>query len=461
MEKDKYEFDIESIKEAEDAYDYSDLEDLSLIEPKKKRNIVPIEDEDVYVDDLEIKATKGIKILTIVTAAIVVIALIVFGISFIMGNMEKNTYAYNYNTGAEAYEVGDYTTAIECFEKALTFEETENVNERIYLYKAYKMIGEKEKAIGYLIELLEYDQYNKEAITVIAAYYHENGRMEDLEQLIQKYQGTEAESALATFMISAPVASVASGNYNASIDVVLYSESGDAIYYTLDGTEPTISSFIYEAPIKIGAGNTVLKAVSINGSGIASSVMECTYNIEFITPATPEVSPASGSYSENQQIIVSNVPEGVVAYYTLDGSAPTTASEQYTEPIDMPGGNNIFSVVFITSDNVSSAVVKRNYNLKVADKYSYEDSVAEIKKVLIKNNVLTSDGNATADGEEVKFVYYAKREVGKNEMYLMYFDIKLDEGFVRQDYLWGVDVQKGTTYRVTDVNGVLTSEEYK
>lgn len=455
MDKNDFEFDVENIKEAEDAYDYGDLEDLSLIAPKKR------EEKRSREDELEKKAANGIKILGIITGILVLLIIIAFAVMFLINNSRKNTYAYHYNMGVEAYQNMDYDSAIKYFEKALTYKDANNINERLILYKCYKTIGEEDTAIGILEDLLQYDPYNVEAITVIAGYYYKNGELQKLDSMIDQYKGTEAESALASYMLDVPAVSHDSGKYNNSISVVLYSATGDNIYYTLDGTDPTAYDTLYSAPVEIGKGTTTLKAVVINGAGVTSDIVEYKYEIEFITPDTPEVSPASGNYTENQQITIANVPEDAAAYYTFDGSAPTIESEQYTEPIDMPGGNNIFSVVFISSDNVSSAVVKRNYNLKVAEKYSFEDSVEAIKYVLIKKNEISADGNQTVEGEEIKFVYYAKREVDGNEMYLMYYDIKQDEGFVRQNYLFGVDVQKGTTYKVVDVNGVLTSEEYK
>lgn len=457
MNKKEFEFDVEDIKQADDAYDYSDLEDLSLIPPKKKKEKVEKEDE------LEQKATKGLKILGIITAVLLVLALIAVAALFLMKGMKQNTYAYHYNSGVEEYlkDNPDYRTAIKYFEKALTYEEANQVNERIYLYKCYKTLGEEETAIQILLDLLNYDPNNMEAITVVANYYYKNQELEKLDALIEKYKGTDVEGTLASYVLDAPAVSHDSGKYNSSISVVLYSSTGDNIYYTLDGTDPTSYDTLYTAPIEIGKGTTTLKAAVINEAGISSDVAERQYEIEFVTPDTPDVSPASGNYTENQKITINNLPEGAAAYYTFDGSVPTLESEQYSEPIDMPGGNNIFSVVFISNDNVSSAVVKRNYNLKLSEKYSFSDSVEKIKYTLIKKNEIDSDGTKTIDGEEIKFVYYAKREVDGNEMYLMYYDIKQDEGFVRQNYLWGVDVQEGTTYKVVDVNGVLTSEEYK
>lgn len=455
MAKKEFEFDVEGIQEASDVYDFSDLEDLSLIPPKKKS------DKESEEDELELKAEKGLKILGIITAVLVILGGLAAGGYYAYNLIKSNSYAAYYNAGYESYQAGDYETAIVKFEKALTFEDANNINERIFLYKCYKTIGEEDKAIEALLELLSYDNYNLEAITVIANYYYQTGNTYDLEEFIEKYKGTEAESAIASFMLNPPAVSYDSGSYNSSINVTLYSDSGDDIYYTLDGTNPGVTDNMYYEPIYIGKGNTTLKAVVVNAAGITSDVVEYKYEIEFLIPDAPEIEPSSGNYKEDQQIVISNIPEGMNAYYTLDGSEPTAESEQYTAPIDMPGGNNVFAAVIISRDNVASSVIKRNYNLTVSEKYSYSASVDVIKNLLIKKKELDADGVKDSSGNEVKFVYYAKREVDGNNMYIMYYDVMKDGSFVRQDYMFGVDVQKGKAYKVYNTNDVLSSEELK
>lgn len=459
MEKDEL-FDVRNnIVEANDVYDYSDLEDLSLIEPKKKDRTKEAQEDDV--DVLEEKATQGLKVLGIFTLVLAVCVVLAVGIFYLTSNMKKNTYAYCYKQGVDFYEHAKYSDAIEWFEKSLTYKEANKINERLFLYKCYKETGNEEKAISVLLDLLEEDQKNVEAISVVAAYYQKTGNSEKLESFISRYIGTELESVVASYMLKPAYADVESGDYSTTIRVSLSTESGECIYYTLDGTTPTVFSDLYTEPIVIGQGVTTLNTVVISANGINSEVKSYTYNIVFTVPDAPNVVPASGSYTENQKIVIDNITEGITAYYTLDGTDPTTESEQYLEPIDMPGGNIIFSVVFVSSDQVPSIIVKRNYNLKLSDKYTFDDSVKKIRDLLVKKKELSNDGETTTEGAPIKFVYYAKREVDGKEMYLMYLDIMMEGTFVRQNSLFGVDVQKGTTYIVDLIDGKLTSKEYK
>ena len=56
-----------------------------------------------------------------------------------------------------------------------------------------------------------------------------------------------------------PEISPRGGNYDKLVEVVLKSEPGAKIYYTLDGTVPTTSDLLYEKPIQL-AGPTILRA---------------------------------------------------------------------------------------------------------------------------------------------------------------------------------------------------------
>ena len=76
----------------------------------------------------------------------------------------------------------------------------------------------------------------------------------------------------------------------------------------------------------------------------------------------PAVTPATGQYTEPTKITIT-VPEGYTAYYTMDGSTPTSDSEEYTGPIDMPQDTQtIFSAILVNNNNGKATdVTTRNY----------------------------------------------------------------------------------------------------
>ena len=56
--------------------------------------------------------------------------------------------------------------------------------------------------------------------------------------------------------LSCPIFSLSSGTYSSAQDISLSAEEGSTIYYTLDGSTPTITSSIYSAPIHLSEDTT-------------------------------------------------------------------------------------------------------------------------------------------------------------------------------------------------------------
>lgn len=110
--------------------------------------------------------------------------------------------------------------------------------------------------------------------------------------------------------------------------------SGASIYYTTDGSTPTIGSQVYSAPIVIGGGTT-LKALGVAGGFNNSSIQSITYALA--QPATPVMNPPSGPITNGTSVTLASATPGTTIYYTLDGSTPTTNSSVYSQPLILSG----------------------------------------------------------------------------------------------------------------------------
>ena len=77
---------------------------------------------------------------------------------------------------------------------------------------------------------------------------------------------------------SAPTAVQDPGFYNTYISVELSTSSG-TIYYTTDGEYPSVNSQPYTEPIKLPLGETVLRCISVDSSGLVSPVSVLGYTV--------------------------------------------------------------------------------------------------------------------------------------------------------------------------------------
>ncbi|NLN85251.1 MAG: T9SS type A sorting domain-containing protein, partial [Candidatus Cloacimonetes bacterium] len=141
-----------------------------------------------------------------------------------------------------------------------------------------------------------------------------------------------------------PYLSPAPGTYTEPINVTSVggtNPSGGIIRYTIDGSIPTESSPVFDAPIEIGL-NTIDVNISIRAfkdgwipSTPQTGVYSVTGQVEL-----PEIlfSPAAGTYQTAQSVSFAEpiLPANTTIRYTLDGSEPTAFSAAYVTPIQLP-----------------------------------------------------------------------------------------------------------------------------
>lgn len=179
-----------------------------------------------------------------------------------------------------------------------------------------------------------------------------------------------APSSSTTTTVSTPTASIAAGTYATNQTVSLKdATSGVSIYYTLDGTTPTASSKLYSSPIMVSS-TTTLKAVAIDSSGNSSSVLSVLYTISqsgttptSLTIPTPTASIPSGSYRTPLIVtLYDKYSKPLKAYYTLDGSTPTTSSTLYIGYIKITSTSTL-KVIAVDSSRNTSGVLSNSYTI--------------------------------------------------------------------------------------------------
>jgi formylglycine-generating enzyme required for sulfatase activity len=169
------------------------------------------------------------------------------------------------------------------------------------------------------------------------------------------YAASEVGSATYTISypaVATPTFSSAGGTYTTDKSVTLScTTSGSTIYYTLDGSTPTTASAQYGGAISVAGHGTVktIKAIATAPGYSSSAIGSATYTITYPAAATPSFNPASGTYTTDKSVTLSCTTSGSTIYYTLDGSAPTTASAQYGGAISVAGHGTVKTIKAIAT----------------------------------------------------------------------------------------------------------------
>lgn len=303
------------------------------------------------------KRKKRRKLLMIMFVLLVMIV----GISIFL---YQTSYTGIVKKGYKAIQTQEYNEAIACFEKAIT-KNAEKRDAYDGLSQVYIQQNNLQKAEALFLNALENQPGNAELYEACVEYYLNTEQEMEIPQLLDNAKDSIRE-ALDEYIISTPKYSLDADKVYDDVQQLSLETSAEAIYYTTDGTEPTKGSTKYAEPIQIGEGETVVKAISVDKKGVPSVAVTKTYVVEFPMVDAPAVSPSTGQYESATQIEI-KVPDGYDAYYTMDGSVPTTASTKYTGSISMPEGEVLFKAILVNASGRTSGVTTRNYVLDIPD----------------------------------------------------------------------------------------------
>ncbi len=271
------------------------------------------------------------------------------------------------------------------------------------------------------------------------------------------------------------------GVYTLPLEIVIDSATEGNIFYTLDGTEPTAVSRIYTGPFTITALDVMnsypsvrLRATSFGEDSEKSGEINMEFELEYneadaaliaeqmtttaepetttaITLSAPIISPSSGSYSENTQIMVSS-PEGADIFYTYDGTVPGPRSNLYTGPVMMTPGTQTFSAVCI-KDGVESLVSSCTFTLEYDYPYSAQEAIDLVTNELMWDGYTMDYDLHTYDDGYAKLTHQGVYEIDGYTYYIIKVDIYTSTDTLESTEYRGVGVNFGNVYFVGEENG--------
>lgn len=81
----------------------------------------------------------------------------------------------------------------------------------------------------------------------------------------------------------APEVPCMSGSYDRPTMIEVKAAPGESVYYTMDGSEPTLDSIPYSVPIAMPLGSSTFRFIAYSQDGIASEITQRTYVLQVAT----------------------------------------------------------------------------------------------------------------------------------------------------------------------------------
>lgn len=132
---------------------------------------------------------------------------------------------------------------------------------------------------------------------------------------------------------------------NATNLAVTWASSAPDVASVANGTVTARSQGTATATVTAEGGKTATCVVTVNGPQ---------------TVAAPTFNPVAGTYPSAQTVALSTATAGAAIYYTTDGSAPTTSSTTYTNPVQVSTSQTLRAVA-VRSGWTDSAVASAAY----------------------------------------------------------------------------------------------------
>ena len=303
------------------------------------------------------------------TFLIMLSALVVSLISLFIVNYNKNQNSADYQLkkAVEFYNTQKYKLSIERAKKAV---ELDNRNSSAYgiLGDAYSSVSDYSNAKFAYEKAIEYETENENYYIKLFELYKNEGDFTKIKEWIENSPvKEELRKKYSMCYPKKPEIALESGVYNEIIKVVIHSQDGLRVFYSMDGSEPDEKSHIYKKAITLDKeGSHILKAVCMNEYGILSETVMNNYEIIYPIPDSPTVNPSTGRYNKGTLIKIIT-DEKCNAYSSWDGSIPTIHSSKYNLPIKMKKGKRIFTVVAINEYGKVSLPTVRSFEVRETD----------------------------------------------------------------------------------------------
>jgi LruC domain-containing protein len=179
------------------------------------------------------------------------------------------------------------------------------------------------------------------------------------------YANSTVTSSVYNIKVATPLLSVLAGTYTIpQMLAITCSTTGAKIYFTTDGTTPSVTNgTLYTTEIAIGV-TTDVKIIAIKTGMTDSDPVDANYVINLGKVVTPLFTPSAGTYVGSQSVTIASETTGTTIVYTLDGTIPSkTNGTTYGGPVTI-SSDVILKAYAYKTNMIDSDIASGDYKVK-------------------------------------------------------------------------------------------------
>lgn len=268
-----------------------------------------------------------------------------------------------------------------------------------------------------------------------------------------------------------------SGTYYNPFSIEL---SGNEIYYTLDGTDPTKNSTKYTGSISIDdfGTSTTIKAASF-ANDKRSEVVTATYELKV---AAPTFSEKGGIYEKVEELSLKTETTGATIYYNDRGEDPKSAGSKLFGALSVLSTKTVRAVAFITDakgNKIYSDISSELYIISPVKLFTSVKQINDGKYAISNNNKVAvplykenKNGNLEALNvnslknryietfEFNSFTFTAIEDgysIKTAPPYNLFLSVNDEEGFcaTKESSIWKIEIDEETLRATISQNGKI------
>ena len=233
------------------------------------------------------------RVLKIVIPLVLVLALLGAAAWFFLFYRSDLTADFLAGRASSLVEKGRYNRAITYYNWAWSLQ-GEGDEIPLALAEAYAGAGNYTKAEYTLVRAIQENPEDVSLYVELCRVYVQQDKLLDAVQMLDRTADESVREELAALRPAAPTLSPENGYYSEYIEVTA-DGGGNDVYLTIDGEYPSMEEDLYEGPVTLPGGETMVLAIAVDETGLVSTAVQNGYTIGGVVEPVTLTDPAVDS----------------------------------------------------------------------------------------------------------------------------------------------------------------------